>query len=309
VGNRLDMTVTNSSGVRKHVYSYDDIYQITGVNYPPELSYLATDTTFNYDAAGNRTSVIDGSGTCNYTTNNLNQYTAAGTTNFYYDASGNMVQDAHCLYTYDPENRLTEVWKPDPPTQNLNNFSAYTQGGDAPWVTDPYGFAQSGALDDGYENGQESWMYIDVQGPGTVAFKWKVSSEVYCDGLEFYVDDDYRWGNWGEWENWNAESITITGSGTHRLKWRYYKDSSGSYGDDCGWIKDVNFTPAPPPEPDHLAEATDSGLVYTTGGDAPWAERWEDPYHGSSLAASEPIDDSQEAWGNPGSHLHLSFNA
>ncbi len=57
------------------------------------MTYLATDTTFAYDAAGNRTSVIDGSGTCTYTTNNLNQYTAAGTASYQYDASGNMVHD------------------------------------------------------------------------------------------------------------------------------------------------------------------------------------------------------------------------
>jgi YD repeat-containing protein len=30
VGNRTSMMVTDSSGVRTHVYSYDDIYQITG---------------------------------------------------------------------------------------------------------------------------------------------------------------------------------------------------------------------------------------------------------------------------------------
>ena len=36
-----------------------------------------TDTTFAYDAAGNRTGVIDGSGTCTYTANSLNEYTAA----------------------------------------------------------------------------------------------------------------------------------------------------------------------------------------------------------------------------------------
>ena len=99
--------VTDSSGTRTHVYSYDSIYQMTAEDYPAELSYLATDTTFAYDAAGNRTSVIDGSGTCTYTTNNLNQYTAAGTACYQYDASGNMVHDNNYAYGYDPENRLS----------------------------------------------------------------------------------------------------------------------------------------------------------------------------------------------------------
>jgi YD repeat-containing protein len=65
------------------VYDYDKImslrakrgnYQLTDVNYPPGYDYLATDTTFNYDAAGNRTTVIDGGSTTTYATNALNQY-------------------------------------------------------------------------------------------------------------------------------------------------------------------------------------------------------------------------------------------
>ncbi len=48
------------------MYTYDNIMslrakrsnlQITGVDYPPELSYLATDSTFNHDAVGNRRDV------------------------------------------------------------------------------------------------------------------------------------------------------------------------------------------------------------------------------------------------------------
>jgi len=78
VGNRQDMMVTDSGGTKVHVYTYDNMMslrakrgnlQVTGVDYPPELSYpsagsgqvLATDTTFNEacperserDAAGN----------------------------------------------------------------------------------------------------------------------------------------------------------------------------------------------------------------------------------------------------------------
>jgi YD repeat-containing protein len=60
------MMVTAGGVTRTQVYTYDNIYQVTGVDYPPELSYLATDSTFNYDAAGNRTSVIDGSGTVTF---------------------------------------------------------------------------------------------------------------------------------------------------------------------------------------------------------------------------------------------------
>ncbi len=168
---------------------------------------------------------------------------------YQYDASGNLTLDGRYLHLYDPENRLTEVRKPIPPTQNLNNFAAYTKGGDAPWVADPYGFAKSGNIDDGYENGQESWMYINVQGPGTVRFKWKVSSQQWSDYLEFYVDDIQRYSISGECDWRDDGPFTVTGTGPHQLKWRYAKNYEFSEGEDCGYVKDVNFTPPPPPLP------------------------------------------------------------
>jgi len=49
----------------------------TAVDYPAGYDpALATDTTFNDDDAGNRTSVIDCGGTSTYVTNALNQYTS-----------------------------------------------------------------------------------------------------------------------------------------------------------------------------------------------------------------------------------------
>jgi RHS repeat-associated protein len=41
-----------------------------------------------------------------YTTNGLNQYTAAGTATFAYDANGNLTSDGSTTFTYDVENRL-----------------------------------------------------------------------------------------------------------------------------------------------------------------------------------------------------------
>ena len=42
-----------------------------------------------------------------YTTNGLNQYTAAGPASFTYDANGNLTSDGGTTFTYDVENRLT----------------------------------------------------------------------------------------------------------------------------------------------------------------------------------------------------------
>jgi hypothetical protein len=77
-----------------------------------------------------------GSGTCTYTTNNLNEYTAAGSTSFQYDDSGNLTQDGTYTYDFDPENRLIRVHKsgspPPPPltlAQALDLPLVYTTGG------------------------------------------------------------------------------------------------------------------------------------------------------------------------------------
>ena len=120
-------------------------------------------------------------------------------------------------------------------------------------------FAHSGDIDDS----QESWMYIDVSGPGTVRFSWKVSSEQNCDYLQFSTDGQLLSSISGT-QNWNQVSFSVTGSGTHRLRWRYVKDSSVSSGSDCGWVKAVVWEPTPPPGM-ALGKAVDSLLTYTTG--------------------------------------------
>ncbi len=89
----MTMGVTDSNGSSMHVYGYDKTYQVTEVNYPVGYEYLATDTTFNYDGVGNRTTVIDTGGTTSYTTNALNQYTSVGGAAYVYDDNGNMTYD------------------------------------------------------------------------------------------------------------------------------------------------------------------------------------------------------------------------
>ena len=71
-------------------------------------------TRFDFDAAGNRTSVVTtnagGQSTNSYTANNLNQYTNVGGTNLAYDLNGNVTNDASgWTYTYDRDNRLTKA--------------------------------------------------------------------------------------------------------------------------------------------------------------------------------------------------------
>ncbi len=87
-------------------------------------------------------------------------------------------------------------------------------------------------------------MQTTVNGPGTVSFYWKVSSEEDYDFLEFYIDgllEDQISGS----EDWHNMTYEVTGSASHTLEWRYVKDESIDRGDDCGWVDKVEWVPAP----------------------------------------------------------------
>ena len=268
VGNRMSMTRTDNSGTRGFEYTYDSIYQLTAVDYPESLSYLATDTTFAYDAAGNRTSVIDGSGTCTYTTNSLNQYTAAGSASFQYDASGNLVHDQNYAYGYDPENRLVMVHKSGslPPVslnQALESPLTYTTGGDAPWQvsqTDGHGdydCVYSGSL--GAD--QSNYLETTVTGPGTFSFWWEASSSDTGSALTFWIDGTARDSLSGDQPTWQQQTYTITGSGSHTLKWTFSRSSDENHS-GTGYVDSVQWTGSAAPAPEPPANAWHR-LAYT----------------------------------------------
>ena len=77
-----------------------------------------------------------------------------------------------------------------------------------------------------------------------MSFWWKILSEEGCDWLEFYIDDVLQDQISGE-VGWEQKSYTVSGAGSHTLKWRYVKDSSSLDGSDCGWVDCLTFTPSP----------------------------------------------------------------
>lgn len=83
-----------------------------------------------------------------------------------------------------------------------------------------------------------------IEGPGTLTFWWKVSSEETADPLTFTL-------------NWNmGEQLAISGevgwaqvsvelpSGPNTVLWQYNKSSSGSAGMDAAWLDQISFTPS-----------------------------------------------------------------
>ena len=103
VGNRETLTV-DSNSTDKFYYTYDEIYQIRKVEFPTEGTSVES---FTYDKLGNRSTSMG------YTSNSLNQYTVVSGQNYVYDNNGNLTDDKTWKYTYDSENRLTEVREQD----------------------------------------------------------------------------------------------------------------------------------------------------------------------------------------------------
>lgn len=116
VGNRT--WVKNRNG-RGDVYQYDGNYQITGVKYdvdnPTDGYTSATNpsrtVTYNLDALGNRTSVVENGNSTSYSINNLNQYVSVAGTNLTYDARGNLTGDGTWTFEYDHEDHLVGASK------------------------------------------------------------------------------------------------------------------------------------------------------------------------------------------------------
>ncbi len=280
VGNRLTMLVND---IDEHKYTYDDIYQVTDVNYPDGYESLAYDTTFNYDDVGSRTSVID-DGTTNYAVNKLNQYTSVGSISFDYDQNGNLTFDGIGYYSYDTENRLTEAlnasdYNGGPLNIALDNTDiVFTTGGDANWVytTAEYYDANDGDSAHSTELPADAnnWLKATVYGKGTVKFYAKVSG----GSLAFKIDGQLKQTITS---GWTYQIQYDTDLGKHTLEWKYY-------GAGNAWVDQVEWNSTGTPS-STLSDGLDTDWDAYTGGDASWFKRnWG--YYDNDCVESGDID-------------------
>lgn len=203
VNSRFDYTYDNL-GRRTEVdtldgtwsYTYDLSGQLTGAVFAstnPDIE--SQDLTYVYDAAGNRTQTIVNGVTENYSTNNLNQYQSAGTTNYSYDLDGNLTSKTEgsktWTYSYNDDNHLVEVVDGD---NNLtqyeydafgNRTATVYNGQRTEYLIDPFGYGDVIAEYDGdgnliakYEHGiglvsrtdaANSHAFYDFDGTGSTA--------------------------------------------------------------------------------------------------------------------------------------------
>lgn len=126
--------------------------------------------------------------------------------------------------------------------EGLDNCDlSFSTGGDAPWFSqsiisfDSEDAVQTGEIED---NGQ-TWLETIVEGPGTLSFYCKVSSEYFYDYLNLYVGGELVFRLSGE-TLWNYEEFEIP-EGFHAVTWIYEKNGSVSSGQDAGWLDQVQF--------------------------------------------------------------------
>lgn len=84
-----------------------------------------------------------------------------------------------------------------------------------------------------------SYMAFYIAGPGTLTFKWSVSSEADYDYLYFFVDGEEQNKVSGN-VDWKTEIYDVL-EGEHWVGFLYYKDQYVSAGDDCGYVDRVSF--------------------------------------------------------------------
>ena len=99
-GNRASF----ASAAGKEQYTFDALNRLTQATYPN-----GDIEAFTYDAAGNQTSKTFDGATTNFSYNAAGQLTSAGSTSYAYDAAGNVANAGTSSYTWDYANRLTSA--------------------------------------------------------------------------------------------------------------------------------------------------------------------------------------------------------
>jgi hypothetical protein len=79
-----------------------------------------------------------------------------------------------------------------------------------------------------------------VTGPGTLSFRWKVSSTPTYHVLTFRDNETIVKSISGN-VNWTQESVPVS-DGTHRITWAYEKAGGSPTGLDAGWVDTVKWT-------------------------------------------------------------------
>jgi uncharacterized protein (TIGR02597 family) len=126
-------------------------------------------------------------------------------------------------------------------------------------------------------NTASSMRTLFTNGPITVSFWWKVSSETNNDQLTFSIGGVPQTSISGE-VDWQQASFTVP-AGPQMLVWTYSKDNSGTAGLDAGFVDQLAITPIAPiitaqPQSQTISQNTGMTLGVTATGTPPFAYQW-----------------------------------
>ena len=214
-------------------YSYDLTDQLTSAVFISTNPSIANqDLRYEYDALGNRIRTILNGATTDYATNAMNQYTTAGSSEFFYDLDGNLVReiasDGLKTYTYDLFNRLVSAETPEGTWQYEydvfgNRVAATENGQRTEFLVDPTGMGSvigeydgSGIRTVGYDHGIRLVSQIGSGGIGFYDFDGTGSTTGVSTGSGSYANR-YAYDPFGE-------SVLSTESVSNRYEF------NGAYG-------------------------------------------------------------------------------
>lgn len=98
--------------------------------------------------------------------------------------------------------------------------------------------ARSGAIG----NYQSNWFATAIEGPGTLAFWCRTSSEPNYDYLHLYLDGEEAMTPISGTGGWQYVSVAVP-AGVHEARWVYSKDVSLAVGEDAAFVDEVSYTP------------------------------------------------------------------
>ena len=131
-----------------------------------------------------------------------------------------------------------------------------TTGGNVVWSLADITHNGMAAMRSGdISDNEESWLEVAVDGPGTLSFWWRASTEHYGDDIFDYAFLSVDGRPLGELNGYRLSGIAIGGTvdwqykevdvdiGRHDVRWTYRKDEvdESGVGDDCVWLSQLSF--------------------------------------------------------------------
>jgi len=148
---------------------------------------------------------------------------------------------------------------------------------------------------------QVSRIQGSLDGPGTIVFRWKVSSETNADVLIFRANGVELGRISGE-QDWTHVSFNLP-PGPQSVLWTYEKNAALHSGQDRAWLGSVMYSASGEGSIPSLGDAVEAPhLTWRTGGQVPWFSQsqvgriWNGMWADRDAAKSGAITNGQSSW-------------